>query len=366
LKKITAEQQERMLLAIVLLIGMLLMLIAGQFALQMPSTWQISDINMDSKLDPNQVYALYRAEYDLRLAPIRTDIPNLLVTVTAASQNPDSVLPPLAVQFNAPVQIATTTPFRNASPTAAVTATQTASASLTVLATSSETPMPTSTPSQTFLPTSTARRTATRTATRTTTRTATSTTTAALTNTAALSATTVPTGTLLPSATQTRTSTMTPSSTASNTPTASPTRTATAIVTLTPEPPATLSPTTEPGPTTAVPATAAPTSCIITGSNNYTIPIGGCTATYDTSAQGAIFSINMIGSGNLSVSWFGLGQNQTSGTCAAQSAHLTPGISINNIAVTKTTTTAVTFTNANDKLIEVQITVADWLVGGCQ
>jgi hypothetical protein len=94
--------------------------------------------------------------------------------------------------------------------------------------------------------------------------------------------------------------------------------------------------------------------------------VGGCTATYDTSAQGAIFSFDMIESGNLSVIWFGLQQNQTSGTCAAHSTNLNPGRSITNIAVTKTTTTAVTINNATDRAIAVQISVSDWLVGGCQ
>ena len=109
MKKITAERWEWVLFAVVLLIGGMLMLAAGHFALQMPSTWRISDTNMNSKLNPNEVYALYREDYDFVLAAIRTDVPNLLATGAAVNPNPE--FPPPAVEFHAPVQIVTTTPF---------------------------------------------------------------------------------------------------------------------------------------------------------------------------------------------------------------------------------------------------------------
>jgi hypothetical protein len=346
MKKITAEQQESFLFAIVLLIGVLFMLIAGQLALQMPRTWQIDNTNMDSNLNPNELYALSREDYDFRLAPIRTDIPNLLATAAVVPLNLDLALPPPMVEFIAPVQIATTTPIRISSQTAEATA------SATILATLSETPTFTLTPSLTPLPTSTATRTPTRTATRT--RTPTSTRTGTPTGTAVLG---------------TPTNAITATNSLTTTPTLTPVITATAAHTLTPEPTASFTPymtATDTAAPTITPTASQPSVCTITGSSSYTIPMEGCTAIFETATQGAIFSLTMSGSGNLSVSWFGLSENQTSGTCAAQSSNLTPGISLTNIAVAKTSTTSIMINNSNNKPITLQISVSDWTVGGCQ
>lgn len=350
MKKIGAEKHEWFLFAILLLIGTLLMLIAGQFALRMPRTWQISDTNMDSKLNPNEVYVLYRGDSDLRLAPIRTDIPNLLATVSTSKTNPGSMLPPSAVEFNAPAQIATTTPFQMNLLT--VTAVGTAASptandagTATLAPTSTETLIPTETPSQTPWPTRTVRRIPTRTATRTPIPTARPTRTATPVTPSTPTSVVVPDNTPTPTATLTSTLTYTPTNTATFTPTATATDTAT------------------PTSTATIPPLGA---CTSAGGNNYTVPVGGCTFAYPTTGLGGIFSLDMTGSGNLSINWYGLLENQTSGICSNLSSNLTPGIKLTNIAVAKGTNTLLIINNSNNKSITIQITVSDWLVGGCQ
>ncbi len=371
--------RERLLFVIVLTLGGLLMLIAGQFALQMPRTWQINDANMESKLNPNEVYAVYHKEGNLRLAAIRTDIPNLLSTPQDSNLDPGSFLPPPVVEFRAPARIATTTPFpiaavTTASPTASATSSITPfvvvhSVTPILILEPVEPPSPTSTrwptriPTRTSIPTRTPTPYIPPTLTSTPTPTRTPANTLTLTRTpiapSTLTVTPTPTHTLVNTLTHTPTPTQTaaPASTATSTHTATPTLTAT--LTLIPTSTHTVTPT----PTFTTPP---PAFCPITGSNTYNIPVGGCTLTYDTTYQGAILSLDLIDPGNLSVSWYGLLENQTSGICAAQASNLTKGNPIINIAVAKgSTTTTLFIDNTTTKTMAVTITVTDWTTGGC-
>lgn len=367
--------RERLLFAIVLSLGGLAMLIAGQFALQMPRTWQIEDTNMESKLNPNEVYALYHKEDSLQLAAIRTDIPNLLATPPDSNPDSDSFLPPPAVEFRAPKRIATTTPFPVAGVSTASSTASSAASATPQAAQSSNTPTLPPAPTDTPLPTSTRRptRVPTRVFTRTPTRTSIPSRTPTLTPTPSIPAklTGTPTLTQTPLRTLTYTLTPTPTLAAGSTHTVTPTvthtltstvtstHTATPTVTLTPTPTHTLTPT----PTFTVPAAA---FCPISGSNNYDIPVGGCTLTYATSFQGAILSLDLVSPGSLAASWYGLPENLTTGSCAAQAITLTKGKPLTNIAVAKgSTITTLTLGNTTSKTMTVTITVSDWTSGGC-
>lgn len=407
MKKIAAEWWEWVLFAVVLMTGGLLMLAAGHFALQMPRAWQISDTNMDSKLNPNEAYALYREDYDFVLQAIRTDVPNLLATGAVVNPNPE--FPPPAVEFRAPVQIVTTTPFIISGPTpeaegtAALAATsapgQTATAALaavpTAIATFTSTVAPTVTlsitPSWTPWPTSTPSRTATRTWTavpepsRTNTAAPTIAPSATVTRTATLrpTLTTAPaTQTAAPTITRTRpantatstntptqgatfTSTTTPTYTPTPTPTATSTYTATPTPTDTPTPTATATNTATATPT-HTPTATPETECIITGSGAYTIPVGGCKVRYNTSAQGAIFYLELLSSGSLTVEWFGLPENTTVGTCSTHFMNLTRGQDLTYFAVVKAPDVSFMIENGNTRTASVLIYVWDWNSGGCQ
>ncbi len=406
--------RERLVFASVLALGGVLMWIAGQFALQMPRTWQIDDTNMESKLDPNEVYAVYHQEMDLRLAAIRTDIPNLLVTPQESDLEPVSFAPPPVVEFKAPERIVTTTPFPIFTMTT-IPPTSSATASIltppaavptqapTLAPQPTETPWPTSTwwwPTQaptgtptrtaTTAPTRTPARTATTVPTRTPTRTfttvpsrtpttgipATPTVTSTVTPTPAHTLTHTPTPTPslsqtltpTPSATGSVAATLTPTATPTFTPTQTATRTATSTATSTPTATPPLTPT-APETSTFTPTATSPSAalCPITGSNNYVIPAGGCTATYNTTAQGAILTLNLIDPGNLEVSWYGLPENRNTGTCGAQTSNLTRGNPLNNIAVAKQFgATTLTIGNTSTSGVRVYITINDWTSGGCQ
>ncbi len=419
---------EWLVFASLLALGGVLMWIAGQFALQMPRTWQIDDTNMESKLNPNDAYAVYHQEQELRLAAIRTDIPNLLITPQESELDSGPFSPPPVVEFIKPEHIVTTTPFpiftmttipQTTSPTASTTTVPAVvpSQAPTLAVEPTETPWPTSTwwwPTQapTGTPTRTATTVPTRTATRTSTavpshtpttaipatptrtptltpmhtltltptpsqtlalvhtqtHTPTPSQTLALVHTQTHTPTPTPSQTLSPSpsatgaatVTLTLTSTPTSTSTATGTPTPTPTPTPTATPTLTPTPTATRTPT----PTATTQAGA---FCPITGSNNYIIPPGGCTATYYTTAQGAILTLNLIDPGNLNVNWYGLPENQNTGACGAQASNLTRGNPLNNIAVAKRFgATTLTIGNASTSAVRIYITINDWTTGGCQ
>ncbi len=390
--------RERLVFAIVLALGGVLMWMAGQFALQMPRTWQIDDTNMESKLNPNEVYAVYHQEMELRLAAIRTDIPNLLVTPQESDLEPVSFAPPPVVEFKAPERIVTTTPFpiftmTTTPPTSSATASiptppvAVPSQAPTLVPQPTETPWPTST---WWWPTQAPTRTPTRTATTVPTRTPTRTFTTVPSRTPTTGIPATPTVTSTPAHTLTRTPTPTPSPsqtltpipnatgsvTATLTPTATPTFTSTPTATRTATSTATSTPTATPTSTPTATETRTPTPtatspsaalCPITGSNNYVIPAGGCTATYNTTAQGAILTLNLIDPGNLEVSWYGLPENRNTGTCGAQTSNLTRGNPLNNIAVAKRLgATTLTIGNTSTSAVRVYITINDWITGGCQ
>jgi len=371
--------RERLVFASVLALGGVLMWIAGQFALQMPRTWQIDDTNMESKLDPNEVYAVYHQEMDLRLAAIRTDIPNLLVTPQESDLEPVSFAPPPVVEFKAPERIVTTTPFPIFTMTT-IPPTSSATASILTPPAAVPTQAPTRTPTRTAttVPTRTPTRTfttvpsrtpttgipATPTVTSTVTPTPAHTLTHTPTPTPSLSQTLTPT----PSATGSVAATLTPTATPTFTPTQTATRTATSTATSTPTATPTLTPTaTETSTFTPTATSPSAALCPITGSNNYVIPAGGCTATYNTTAQGAILTLNLIDPGNLEVSWYGLPENRNTGTCGAQTSNLTRGNPLNNIAVAKQFgATTLTIGNTSTSGVRVYITINDWTSGGCQ
>lgn len=414
--------RERLVFASVLALGGVLMWIAGQFALQMPRTWQIDDTNMESKLNPNEVYAVYHQEQELRLAAIRTDIPNLLVTPEESDLDPVSFAPPPVVEFNAPERIVTTTPFPIFTLTTIPQTISAMASTTTAPVTTAPAAVPTQAPTQAptlappptetlwptiaWWPTQTPTRTPTRTSTAVPTRTPTRTSTAVPTRTGTtiipatptrtptatwtlppvhtLTRTPTPSQTLALAHTQTHTpapsQTFTPSpsatgattapATPSATPTLTPTQTATGTSTATLTPTAT--PTLTPTPTatrthTPTATTQAGAFCPITGSNNYVIPPGGCTATYNTTAQGAILTLNLIDSGNLNITWYGLPENQNTGACAAQASNLTRGNPINNIAVSnRSGATTLTIGNTSTGPVRVYITINAWTSGGCQ
>ncbi len=246
MKTLTRERRDWILLIFIILIGVILMLIAGQIAIRLPLSWSIP-ANMRSNLDPNlgpkrktgPVQALESGiltPYDVNLTP-----------------NSESGFPPLVIfEPNA----TPSTPEPTASPTITAspspTKVKTATATVTKIPTSATTfPNPTATKTATKTPTKTATVTATKTPTKTATVTATKTATKTPTKTATFTATATSTPTATATATATFTATTTFTATATYTATSTPTATATATnlpVTSTLDPSLTPAPVTPPPP----------------------------------------------------------------------------------------------------------------------
>jgi uncharacterized repeat protein (TIGR01451 family) len=111
--------------------------------------------------------------------------------------------------------------------------------------------------------------------------------------------------------------------------------------------------------------------CTLSG-GSITVPDGGCflvRGVTNPSHNGHLYTITNATS-SLDFSWNGLGENQTSGSCGAQSATLDPGNTLNNIAVRKVSIfglewTTLTISNSSGGSIDIDITESSWDTGGC-
>jgi hypothetical protein len=373
------ERHEWGLLALLLLLGLGLMLGAAQFALQMPRNWQANRTNMNSNLNPNEVYRMVRGDGSLRLAPIRMDVPVLQAPAQTRPRQTGGGLPPASVDFKTPAPAsapATQAPEATAAVPTTTSATQAAATSTSFVpvvppAAATGLKLPTAIKTTAAQPVVSAA-TATVTGTPTVTRTSTPTLTVTGTSTPTLTAT--PTLVI-----QTATQTATGTATVTWTPvvqTATQTATGTATVTWTPvvqtaTQTATATgaaPPTETGTPTAT-AIAGPPVCDIRASGTYSIPAGGCwVIDRSTSNPGWIYSFSNVGS-SLGILWDGLGENETTGDCQHQNVHLPPGGSLVNIAVALDKPTGVSALKINNSSlvpVSVDVILLPWTSGGCQ
>jgi len=365
MRSASKEQREWILFGLLLLLGLCLMLIAGQFALIMPRNWQANNTNMDSNLRPNDVFLVAHQDETLKLAPIRTDIPVFFVSTPIFDLDLESITPPPPVEFKTPLPLASSTPRLPGS--TATTAHATASATSVVKATASNTPViifpATSTKIPTALPTSVHIPTATKTVSASTLVPPSSTATATASLTASLTPTNTNTNTPVPP-TATNTS-LPPTDTDTPVP---PTATDTSLPptdTDTPVPPTS---TDTPVPPTATDTPGAPvTICGFVGGGNYNIPPGGCWIVQNSPHPGRIYTFtNLDASSSLDFVWFGLDQNQTSGSCNFQGATLGAGGTLTNIAVVRMFgVSAVSVMNYSASDITVNVALSAWSSGGC-
>jgi hypothetical protein len=252
------ERREWRLILIILLIGFLLICLAGELALQMVPQWNVK-ANMDSIIDPDATYAAYPTVG--LVEPVRPEIQT-----------------PFSYQFLTPsTSTVTSTPIDTNLPGAA-SATQ-PSKTYTPRATSTRTPSPTATYTRT--PTSTPTATATRTYTPTATRILPTWTPSATSTRPTSTPTRTPTRTFTPTPTFTFTPTRTPTATFTLTPTRTPTPTFTFIPTFTftptNTPTDTLTPSITPTPSDTLTPSNTPTVCSqISGSGTYAVPASNC------------------------------------------------------------------------------------------
>jgi hypothetical protein len=261
------ERRSWRLTFLILLVGLIVMCLAGEFALKMPPLWSVK-ANMDSNLDPNGTYEAYPTVEEVE--PVLPDIQTPLsfdylthITDTTTATVTETFLPGTP----------SPTPEKTDTPTATSTHIPTSTATYT----RTFTPSPTATATYTYTPTHTR---------------------------------IIPTWTFTPIPTNTPTRTPTRTNTPTRTPTPTSTYTPTATYTFTPSLTATQTFTPTFTPTASNTSTPVPTGCtLISGSGSYAIPPSGwfCFQT-DGTNNGAIltFSVSdLLGANGGSLLWNG-------------------------------------------------------------
>lgn len=222
------EQRGWRLFLLILLIGLLALCVAGQWAIRLAERWELLGASMRSSIDPDESFS--KGPTLAPLAPVRPEIGTPLPwwdTFLTPSGPLDPLLPPVIITFLPRVTFTPTathsanTPLPTASqaPTGAPTSTWTPlpyfspTPIIIIWPTRTNTPPPTAGPTRTRTPTGTV--------------TATITLTPTVSPTPTLSATATSTPTVTPTATETPTPTATPTSTPTPTETSIPTETAT-------------------------------------------------------------------------------------------------------------------------------------------
>ena len=110
---------------------------------------------------------------------------------------------------------------------------------------------------------------------------------------------------------------------------------------------------------------APPLLCTII-SDKITIPNGGCTLIRNaTGTHGNLYTITNP-DGSVDFSWYGLDENQTSGSCTFLNKSMTVGGSLNNIAVVKLFGfTNLFIGNSSGGSVVIDIVESSWATGGC-
>ena len=326
-KTIEHERRDRIIVAIILLIGFLCVIVAGRWALSFPPNWELN-ADMESNLDPNSDFLTRRPSDFIEAVDPSILTPPVWINLflTPGAQFATRTLIPVTegTSFRTPTAAAkptqTQTPFETSTPTSIASATNTNVITVSptntlvyYLPTSSSTsqPKPTATPTFPYISTPTSAVTTTQTVTPTTTQISTATPitpyTSTLTPPVTATQTVTPTQISIATPTAPYTSTPTPAvidtqtlmptaiqiSTATSTPT--PTDTPTSTPTNTPTPTATNTPTDTPTATT--PPGCGATITIIGTSGSYAKPSGSACFEYTdlTLANGGIFQITSAG-----------------------------------------------------------------------
>lgn len=224
------EQRGWRLFLLILLIGLLALCVAGQWAIRLAERWELLGASMRSSIDPDESFS--KGPTLAPLAPVRPEIGTPLPwwdTFLTPSGPLDPLLPPVIITFLPQVTF-TPTATHSANtplPTASQAPTGVLTPTWTPLPYFSPTPIIIIWPTRTNTPFPTTGPGPTRTRTPTGTATATITLTPTITPTPTLSATTTSTPTATPTATVTPTVTATPTPTPTPTETSIPTETAT-------------------------------------------------------------------------------------------------------------------------------------------
>jgi uncharacterized repeat protein (TIGR01451 family) len=108
-------------------------------------------------------------------------------------------------------------------------------------------------------------------------------------------------------------------------------------------------------------------TCTLVG-GQVTVPPGGCSFVRNSPgpSNGNIYTITNTGSSSLGFIWFGLSENQTSGTCGPWGVSLAPGNTLSNIAIEKfANETNLIISNMSGGSVIIRVTESSWSTGGC-